>query len=607
MKKWIMMLVFCLLLVGTGVTAYAGSGVQVTDANNQTKVYEDVIQTLTINGEKKDLGKAPGIVIDNEVMLTHTAVFKKILGMKVTYNGKAGTVVLETKEHKMEFQTNQKTAILDGKEMPLSVAPVKAKYLDTGVNTILLPTKAIADVWGYQYEFDETNQSVSLHREGGMELMYAGLSYYYQKTPVTLLVNGEEIDTELPGFIVDDYNMVPAWKMAKELGIKYSYSKSKKSITLTYGSNKVIMTMNSKDATVNDESVMMPVEPVYIKDRSTGAGGNMVPGEFVAEQLGFGYEWDAVENSANFTTPQGLLDGYQIVIPLDEECTSGNYEVEDDYFNHKFKIKFTGEYESFYDVNLIENYSDAIKSISVEEDDFYTTITLKANKIKGYRIKEEDGILYVKVGTPQEIYDKIVVLDAGHGGTDPGAAGNGIYEKNCTLNIVNAAKDYFDMDESIKVYYTRTTNSQANMTSGSSGLNTSTSLRARTDLANEVDADLFISVHINSASNTSARGTEVYYSSNNNRKNDGGLTASKLAQLAYDNMVKAVGSSKRGVKTANFYVVRYTNMPAILIETAFISNKQDADILKSEKKVDQMGKAIYDSVVQAFSKYPTGR
>ena len=46
---------FCLLLVGTGVTAYAGSGVQVTDANNQTKVYEDVIQTLTINGEKKDL------------------------------------------------------------------------------------------------------------------------------------------------------------------------------------------------------------------------------------------------------------------------------------------------------------------------------------------------------------------------------------------------------------------------------------------------------------------------------------------------------------------------------------------------------------------------
>ena len=145
------------------------------------------------------------------------------------------------------------------------------------------------------------------------------------------------------------------------------------------------------------------------------------------------------------------------------------------------------------------------------------------------------------------------------------------------------------------------------MTSGSNGLNTSTSLHARTDLANEVDADLFISVHINSAGNTTARGTEVYYSSNNNKKNSGGLSASKLAQMAYDNVVKAVGSSKRGVKTANFYVIRYTNMPAILIETAFISNKQDAEILKSDKKIDQIGKSIYDTVVSAFDKYPTER
>src|SRR5699024_3642993 len=153
------------------------------------------------------------------------------------------------------------------------------------------------------------------------------------------------------------------------------------------------------------------------------------------------------------------------------------------------------------------------KSTSVTVEDGKTRINLKANTIKGYQIKEVNGILYVKVGTPKEIYDKIVVLDAGHGGTDPGAAGDGIYEKDCTLNILKAAKKYYDKDGTIKVYYTRTTNTQSSITSGSSGLNTSTSLRARTDLANTVNADLFISVHINSASNTSARGTEVYYSS----------------------------------------------------------------------------------------------
>lgn len=607
MKRLIMLLVCCLFLMGMTVTVYADSGVQVIDENGQTKVYNEMVQTVVLNGTEKQIIKSQAVVVDGEVMAPPVAVFKNILGMTVTTDAKNNKVVLKTQEHTMEFTAHSKTAVLDGKDMTLSVAPVSVKYLSTGISATLVPVKEVAEIWGYTYQFDEATGKISLTRTGGMELTYAGLSFYYQKNPVTLLVNGKEVESNLPGILMDDCNMIPAWKMAKELGIKYSYSSSKKQITLTYGSNKIVMTMNKTAATVNGKTTTMQTAPVYVKNRTTGAAGNMIPAEFMAENLGITYTWDEAEGSMDFTIPKEAPKGYQIQIALPDDCVNGNYTVNDDYFNNQYQITLDGNYKSFYTLNPVENGSTDIKSTSVTVSSGKTTITLKANTIKGYQVKEVDGILYVKVGTPKEIYDKILVLDAGHGGTDPGAAGNGIYESDCTLNIVKAAKKYFDKDGSVKVYYTRTTNTQANMTSGSSGLNTSTSLRARTSLANTVDADLFISVHINSASNTSARGTEVYYSSNNNLKNDGGLTASKLAQYAYDNMVAAVGSTKRGVKTANFYVIRYTNMPAILIETAFISNKQDAEILKSSEKVDQMGKAIYDTVIQAFSKYDTGR
>ena len=600
MKKWLIALVLCLLLVGTGTAVYAAqAGVQVTDENGQQVLNEDMINTIVLNGEKKDLGNAPGILIDGKVMLPRDSAFRKIMGMKMSHT--SSTVTLRTKEHTAKFTVNSKVAVVDGQEVELTTAPLKAIFISPAAQTTMISAEDVAKIFEYDYAYDAATKSVSFSREGGIELSYGGVSYYYKDEPITMKVNGEEMSTTLSGFYIDDTDFVPAWSIAKGLGIKYSKSGSK--ITMTKGDHKVVFTVYKNTVTINGETTTLSVAPTYILNKDTNKGGYMVPAEVVAEALGFRYEWDESTNTINFVTESE----YQIQIPLPEDAQDGNYEVNDNYFNYKYEIIVDGQYTNFYKENPINNDYLAVDDIQVTYSGNQTKIILQANEIKGYRLKEENGILYVKVGTPKEMYDKIIVLDAGHGGTDPGAAGNGLYEKNCTLNIVNAAKSYFDADGSVKVYYTRTTNTQANITSGSNGLSTSTSLRARTDLTNTVDADLFISVHINSATNTSARGTEVYYTSSNNKKNEGGLTASKLAQMAYDNMVKAVGSTKRGVKSANFYVTRYTNMPSILIETAFISNKQDAAILKSDKKIDQMGKAVYDTVISAFQQYPTGR
>ena len=182
-----------------------------------------------------------------------------------------------------------------------------------------------------------------------------------------------------------------------------------------------------------------------------------------------------------------------------------------------------------------------------------------------------------------------IVIDAGHGGSDSGASGNGMAEKNLTLAIVLAAKRSFDNDSRFQVSYTRTAD-------------TYPSLSQRANLANNRDADMFLCVHINSASASSARGTETLWSKERNSATaKNGLTSKELATAMQDAAVDVTGFKDRGlVDRPNLYVLRHTKMPACLIEYGFISNKTEAARMKANSIV--YGKALYNAVVNLMKK-----
>lgn len=154
-----------------------------------------------------------------------------------------------------------------------------------------------------------------------------------------------------------------------------------------------------------------------------------------------------------------------------------------------------------------------------------------------------------------DVANPIIVVDPGHGGSDPGAEGNGLQEKNITLDIASRSKNYIVANYPATVYMTRTSD-------------TYVSLQDRTSYANSKGADFFVSMHINAADATSANGLETYYYY-------GSVNGNSLATDTY-NKLKASYSIYRGVKEAGFYVLKYTNMPASLGETGFISNSTDA-------------------------------
>ena len=185
--------------------------------------------------------------------------------------------------------------------------------------------------------------------------------------------------------------------------------------------------------------------------------------------------------------------------------------------------------------------------------------------------------------------DKIkIVIDAGHGGSDSGATGNGMAEKNLTLAIVLAAKRSFDKDSRFQVSYTRTSD-------------TYPSLSQRAKLANNKNADMFLCVHINSAS-ASAHGTETLWSkSRNSATQKKGLTSKTLAKAMQSAAVATTGFTNRGlVDRPNLYVLKHTNMPACLIEYGFISNKKESARMKANTSA--YGKALYKAVVNLMKK-----
>ncbi|WP_194767658.1 N-acetylmuramoyl-L-alanine amidase [Tamlana sp. I1] len=219
----------------------------------------------------------------------------------------------------------------------------------------------------------------------------------------------------------------------------------------------------------------------------------------------------------------------------------------------------------------------------------------------------------------------VVVLDAGHGGHDPGNMGNGYKEKDIALNVVLEVGRLLEKNADIKVIYTRKKDKFID-------------LFVRGKIANEANADLFVSVHCN-AHHSSAHGTETFvlgtHRNNTNfevakRENsvifmeddyksnyagfdpnspesvmsillsqeeylDQSIMLASLIQKAFTNNLKR---KDRGVKQAGFIVLHQTVMPSVLVETGFLSYKKEGAYLNSSKGQKQISEAIYNAIIE---------
>jgi len=199
---------------------------------------------------------------------------------------------------------------------------------------------------------------------------------------------------------------------------------------------------------------------------------------------------------------------------------------------------------------------------------------------------------------------KLIVIDPGHGGGDSGTAHNGLVEKTLTLDIAQRLKALL-VGQGWTVRMTRETDidpvSADNMAKmhadGKPNPDDRAYLQTRCDVANNAGARMFISIHINAAPLDTARGTTVYWY----KPQD-----AALAQVIDKNLVGLAGTQDDGTRHENFYVVRHTSMPAVLIETAFVTNLGDVALLRQPSFLQNVAQGIANGV-RAYAGMPAAK
>lgn len=259
---------------------------------------------------------------------------------------------------------------------------------------------------------------------------------------------------------------------------------------------------------------------------------------------------------------------------------------------------FKGRVQDDYHYN-----GSIIKSVTIEETTGITPTTIvkiittgeMAKHIVGQSSDGSDiNVLLVGKGQIKSRHDNLVVLDPGHGGKDTGARGANINEKDINLKVALKAGELLKQ-KGIEVEYTRDTDIYLELTTARDEIS---------EIANRLNPGLFVSIHTNSALNTSAQGTETYYYApvdddllfmqQDERKS--------LAENLQRQLIAKLKRPNRGVKTKNLAVLRNTTMPSALVEMAFISNAEEERLLQQDYFIDLAAEAIADGIAAYMGK-----
>ena len=433
---------------------------------------------------------------------------------------------------------------------------------------------------------------------------------------IRISVNGKFIPCDVPPVIVDGRTLVPIRAVAEAADAEVTWDGKKRQVYIEAGKNEIYLKIDNKYATVNGEKKALDVSCVIIDNRT------MVPIRFVAESFNYDVSWDGAERIVNITSKKAgiMLD------------TIGTANVEDGF---RVTAKFSGAMQGDYKISKLSNpdrlvldvekaktdYSrqfdfenDTVKDVRVANHDSYLRLTFdlaEEAKYKTYVNSAKDAIVITfsvetkgEITKPEEKEEQkepeieddgifTIVIDAGHGGSDPGALGkeNGeIIARESEINLDVAKRTVQILkDKGYNVVATRTSNK-------------SVSLGGRCKIANEADAELFVSIHSNAMGEgrEEVNGTMVFYGAAKD-KEEPWVASKKLASNILNYLYKAIDTLDLGVQVGDeLAVIRGTNAPAVLVELAFITNEDDREKLMDEDYRQKAAEAIADGIIKTI-------
>lgn len=587
-----LLFLFAVCILGQKSYALAEESIEtdaviLTQSDGTTTEY--VIENTQIQYGGKDYTcTVSPVQVDGIWMLPIKSVFSDIFECYYFYSEEEKKVIIKTpgRDYSITFTENSNVAIINNASKIMPAKMLLGTQKSTGDSEYMVPLQFVLESLGYTYSMQD-----SASPDNGTTHTIQVQSYYlFHKEEDNISYDEEKFENALAGIAVTEnekktknYLKVSTLQTLSSKNIVIAEDSKENTVTFTY--LKTYNPFGDITEQINSE-IIQKIEVWENEEASTCIR--------IYYNQKYVYSQKVTEAGCTVTFSKGSFS-MKVVMP--EGVTFSKITTTDQYWNKKFLITIPGNHVSF-----LKKYAPFINSTAItgatvaKTSDGNTKITVSTNGLKGYKLTKGTDFFTVKVGSPQSIYQNIVLLDAGHGGKDSGAVGNGLKEKKLCLAILyTQAKQYFEANNStVKAYWTRHNDTFIN-------------LYTRPTLSEKYHADLFVSLHMNSASSSSANGTEVYYSKDNNKKNSSGLTSKIFATSMQNTLVDTLGNKSRGVKQAGFVVNKYNTVPSILIELGFVSGKSDSKKLKKVSYQKKAAKAIYQGIADIFEKYPTGR
>lgn len=186
---------------------------------------------------------------------------------------------------------------------------------------------------------------------------------------------------------------------------------------------------------------------------------------------------------------------------------------------------------------------------------------------------------------------RVIYLDAGHGGKDPGAYYKDVYEEDINLSITLKLRDKLENMGAV-VYLTR--DSDYDLSNPNASLRKRSDLGNRAKMINSSDADMYLSIHLNSSTNTSWKGAQVFYD-DINKDNE------SIAKLFQEEFNKNLKSNKSAKEISTLYMYKNVTKPGVLLEVGFISNSNDRYLLKKSSYQDKISNVIANTLIKYFN------
>lgn len=461
-----------------------------------------------------------------------------------------------------------------------------------------------------------------------INLKYDGKDYVYDLPPISLYINNELVQTTvMPPIQLNERVLVPTREVFQPMGASVEWKPAERKVYVYDGMTLLVLEVDKKEAFVNGEIKTLDVPPKIINDKV------MIPMRFISEQLGFKVVWQGGTNRSVSIEKMIPAETVTPMLPVSDPLASGtegqemiidpvqvpvnvpipnyentlnhieyNYEdgtlilekppllsvnsmtVTDIYRERKLIVDLGGDYSQFFDGGNLVGVNGKIKGIAIDNTNG-TKLMINTFTIHDLNIFEQDNKIHIQLVKPSEKYNTIVVLDPGHGGSDPGTSGGGLIEKNLNLTFALDTYNLLLNDPNIKVYITRETDVKP-------------SLQERVNIANEIEADLFVSIHNNYIDKTTVNGTETFYFNSS-----ADLRGKGFAQIVQTNIVQTFGMADRKAKPSEYFVVRNTKMPAVLIEVGFLSSSKDRAVLSQPDFSPRLAQVIYQSILTYFQTY----